>query len=89
MREDEGRPEIIQSDSVISPGSVSRVETRGDIIRIMVAAWIPGAALFVGVGFLGLAIWIKDSDLQSWATGLMSLVVGTAIGFAFGSSNRS
>lgn len=86
---EDGTPEKIQSDHVIVPGSVSRVETRGDIIRIQVAAWISGAALLVGVIFLSLAIWIKDSDLQSWATGLISLVVGTAIGFAFSSSNRS
>ena len=89
MTGEDGTPEKIQSDRVIVPGSVSRVETRGDIIRIQVAAWISGAALLVGVTFLGLAIWIKDSDLQSWATGLISLVVGTAIGFAFSSSNRS
>jgi hypothetical protein len=60
-----GGPEIIQSDAVVPPGSVSRVETRGDIIRIKVAAWISGAAVVVGIVFLGLAIWIKDSDLQS------------------------
>ena len=89
MTGEEGTPEIIQSDRIISPGSISRFETRGDIIRIKVAASISGAALLVGVVFLGFAIWIKDSDLQSWATGLISLVVGTAIGFAFSSNNRS
>ena len=89
MTREHSGPEIIQSNAVVPPGAVSRVETRGDIIKIKVAAWISGAAVVVGIVFLSVAIWIEDSDLQSWSTGLISLVVGTAIGFAFSSGNRS
>lgn len=82
------KTEVIDSDDVIKPGDVSRVETPGDIIRIKAAAWIAGAALLIGVGFLVAALGMNDTDLKSWATGLISLVVGTAIGFVFGGNNR-
>ena len=83
------KPEVIESDDIIKPGDVSRVETPGDILRIKAAACIAGAALLIGVGFLTAALQMNDTDLKSWATGLISLVVGAAIGFVFsGSSQR-
>ena len=83
------KTEVIDSDDVIKPGDVVRVETPGDIIRIRAAAWIAGAALLIGVGFLTAALQMNDTDLKSWATGLISLVVGAAIGFVFsGNSQR-
>ena len=82
------RREVIDSGDVIRPGDVTRVETPGDIIRIKAAAWIAGAAVLIGVGFLIAALWMNDTDLKSWATGLVSLVVGTAIGFVFSGNSR-
>ena len=82
------KTEVIDSDAVIKPGDVVRVETPGDIIRIKSAAWIAGAALLIGVGFLIAALAMSDTDLKSWATGLISLVVGTAIGFVFSGNSR-
>lgn len=78
-----GKPETIQSTEVIPRGKVSAVETRGDYLRIAVSASISAAALLIGVGFLATAIYLGDAELKTWATGLISLVVGTAIGFAF------
>ena len=88
MSNDAKKPEVIDSDDVIRPGDVSRVETPGDIIRIKAAAWISGAAVLIGVAFLTAALLMNDTDLKSWATGLISLVVGTAIGFVFSSNSR-
>ena len=82
------KPEVIESGDMIKPGDVGRVETPGDIIRIKVAAWIAGVALLIGVAFLIAALSIDDAELKSWATGLISLVVGAAIGFVFSNNSR-
>ena len=73
--------EIINSGDVIEPGNVAGFETPGDMLRIKASAIISGAALFIGVGFLVWALLANNSELQTWATGLISLVVGAAIGF--------
>ena len=52
------------------------------------AAWIAGVALLIGVAFLIAALSIEDTELKSWATGLISLVVGAAIGFVFSNNSR-
>ena len=88
MNNDGKKPEVIISDDLIKPGDVGRVETPGDIIRIKVAAWIAGVALLIGVAFLIAALSIEDTELKSWATGLISLVVGAAIGFVFSNNSR-
>ncbi len=88
MNNDGKKPEVIVSDDLIKPGDVSRVETPGDLIRIKVAGWIAGVALLIGTLFLIAALWINDTELKSWATGLISLVVGAAIGFVFSNNNR-
>lgn len=89
MNNDGKKPEVIVSDDLIKPGDVSRVETPGDLIRIKVAGWIAGVALLIGTLFLFAALWIDDTELKSWATGLISLVVGAAIGFVFSNNSRS
>ena len=88
MNNDGKKPEVIFSDDLIKPGDVSRVETPGDIIRIKVAGWIAGVALLIGTLFLIAALWTDDTELKSWATGLISLVVGAAIGFVFSNNSR-
>lgn len=82
-----GKPETIQSDDALPRGQITSIETKGDYLRIKVAAYISGAALIVGVGFLVVAIATHDDELQTWASGLISLVVGAAIGFAFSGSS--
>jgi len=79
--------QIIQSDEVIKPDSV--VENRGELIRIRAGAWIAGGALAIGTVFLMIALYLRDAELRAWATGLISLVVGTAIGFVFSKTSRS
>ncbi|HEY4547629.1 MAG TPA: hypothetical protein VIG90_14555 [Pedomonas sp.] len=79
--------QIIQSDEVIKPDSV--VENRGELIRIKAGAWIAGGALAIGTTFLIVSLYLGDAELRAWATGLISLVVGTAIGFVFSNANRS
>jgi hypothetical protein len=37
--------------------------------------------------FLAVSLWSHDDELKTWATGLISLVVGAALGYAF-SGNR-
>lgn len=88
MNNDVESPEVIVSDDLIKPGDIRRVETPGDLIRIKVAAWIAGVALLIGVGFLIAALSADDAELKSWATGLISLVVGAAIGFVFSNNSQ-
>lgn len=78
---------IIQSDEVIKPDSVA--EDRQELIRVRAGAWIAGGALAIGTAFLIIALYLRDAELRAWATGLISLVVGTAIGFVFSNSQRS
>jgi len=78
--------QIIQSDEVIKPDSVA--ENRGELIRVKAGAWIAGGALAIGTLFLIIALYLGDAELRAWATGLISLVVGTAIGFVFSNANR-
>jgi hypothetical protein len=80
-------PEKIDSDELITRGSVA--ETDPNVLKLKVSLWISGGALAVGFISLLIAVKINDQELKTWATGLISLVVGTAIGFAFSSSNKS
>lgn len=75
--------ETITSTEVIPAGSVEK----GDYLKIVVAAGISAAAVIIASGFLVAAIYLNDSELKTWATGLISLVVGAAIGFVFSGSN--
>jgi len=52
-------------------------------LRIKVATAISGAAVIIGVGFLITSLYYNDPELKTWATGLISLVVGASIGFIF------
>lgn len=82
---------IIESDDVLKPGSVGNVESPGEMLRIKAAAGIAAASLLIGVIFLIASLFNQDKELQVWASGLISLVVGAAIGFIFsgGTNGRS
>ena len=80
--------EIIRADEVIEPGGVTRVETPGELLRIKASVIIASASLLIGVSFLIAALALDDTVLKSWATGLISLIVGAAIGFVFSGNSR-
>lgn len=75
------KPEQISTFDVVPAGSVSPFDVEG--LKIKAAIGISGAAMVLGFVSLIIAVCTADSELKTWATGLISLVVGTAIGFAF------
>jgi hypothetical protein len=80
------KPEQISSVDVVPPGSVQPIDVEG--WKIIAAISISGASLVLGFVSLIIAVWIDDNELKTWATGLISLVVGTAIGFAFSTTKE-
>lgn len=76
---------VVRGEKVVRPEPP--IETPGELLRIKAAAWIAGGALLIGALFLGAAVYLDDAELRTWATSLISLVVGTAIGFVFSSMN--
>ena len=79
--------EEIRSVDVIPKKGVSPVETKGDVIKIVASSFISILAIAIGTYMLNVALEKQDDELKSWATGLISLVVGAAIGFAFSTNN--
>lgn len=79
--------EIIETTNEIELGAVV-IEKATDKMRVLAAAIIAGASLLLGSVFLATAIYTADNELRTWATGLISLVVGAAIGFIFSSSGN-
>jgi hypothetical protein len=73
--------EIIESAQILERGGIIRVETRAEIIRVKASMWFVGATLAIAVAILLLAVWRDRNDLQTWATGLISGILGAAIGF--------
>ncbi len=86
---DKQEKEVIKSDEIIKRGKVSVDEPPSQMLKTKAALVIAIAALVIGVGFLIAALWMADNELKVWATGLISLVVGAAIGFVFSSSTSS
>jgi hypothetical protein len=82
-------PEIIRSDDVLHRGDVGRVETKGEIVKIYAAIGISGAALVIGCAILGISAYTGKSDLQTWATGLISGIAGAAIAYGFNARTSS
>lgn len=76
--------EQIESREIVPTGSVDVEEKPSDTWRILGALIIAGCAIFLGAMFASIALWVDNSELLTWATGLISLVVGAAIGFLFG-----
>lgn len=81
-------PDIINSDDVIKPGKVE-VDPNPELIKVKAAVVIALAALLIGSVALCIALKLSDNELKTWATGLISLVVGAAIGFVFSSSGNA
>jgi hypothetical protein len=75
-------PEIINSNDVIHRGDIG-VESKGEIIKIKASIWITVAALVIASLILTAAIYTKNSELQTWAMGVISAVVGAAISYGF------
>jgi len=76
--------EQIDSREIVPTGAVAVEEKASDTWRIIGALIIAGCAIVLGTLFAGVALWVDNSELLTWATGLISLVVGAAIGFLFG-----
>lgn len=79
-------PEQISSVEVVPPGSVEPFDV--ERFKIVAAIAISGAALVLGFISLIIAVTTEDSELKTWSTGLISLVVGAAIGFAFSTTKE-
>ena len=77
-------PEIIESQSVIERGTIN-VEPPGEMYKIKASIWLTGGSLFVGIAVLCFAAWRGSTDLQTWATGLISSIAGAAISYGFNS----
>jgi hypothetical protein len=77
------RPEIIRSTEVIHKGDIGRIETRGEIIKIRASIAIGALSLLIACGVLGGGMYIGNTELQSWATGLISGVAGAAVTYGF------
>ena len=80
-------PEIIKSDDVIHKGDVYRVETRSEILRVKASIGIAIASLAIAFAVIAIAAYTGNSQLQNWATGLVSGVAGAAIAYGFNSRN--
>jgi hypothetical protein len=81
----EHKPEIIRSNEVIHKGDVDKVETKGEIIKIKASITIAVTSLLISCGVLGLAAYTGNTELQTWATGLISGIAGAAITYGFNS----
>ena len=78
------KPEQISSTEVVPPGSINPIDV--ERLKMLAAIWISAAAVILGFVALIVAICTDDAELKTWSTGLISLVVGAAIGFAFSTS---
>jgi hypothetical protein len=78
-------PEIIASDQVLHRGTVGRVDSPTDIMRVKAALVITVIALVIGVGTLMVSAANDNNQLQAWATGLISAIAGAAISYGFNS----
>jgi len=79
------KPELIQSNEVIHRGDVDRVETRGEIIKIRASIAIAVLSLLIACAVLAMSAFQGSSELQNWATGLISAIAGAAITYGFNS----
>lgn len=81
-----GKPRNISADrQVITTNFAPATE----YLKVKTALIISSGGLAVGVLFLGLALYVENHGLQTWAMGLISLVVGAAIGYVFGGTAPS
>lgn len=78
---EKSKPEQISSTEMVPPGSVNPIDV--ERMKMIAALVISATAVILGFAALVIAIWQDDAELKTWSTGLISLVVGAAIGFAF------
>jgi hypothetical protein len=76
--------EIIISDRVLPDREVRSV----DFVKIKASLFIVYISLAIAAVVLGLSVWFSDSDLRSWATGLISSIAGAALSYGFTSKNQ-
>lgn len=73
------KPEIIVSDRVIKDREVEDV----DLVKVRASLRIAYWALGIATVVLILSVQFKDTDLRSWATGLISSIAGAALAYGF------
>jgi len=71
--------EIIDVNDVLAYGSVSDVET----IKIKWSIILAAASLAIGTAALFWSMYNDETDVQTWATGLISAIAGAAISYGF------
>lgn len=77
------KPEKIESRDILPTGRIDVDEKPSDLMRIKGALAIAGTSVILAAGFLIAALCLGNDELMTWSTGLISLVVGAAIGFVF------
>jgi hypothetical protein len=77
-------PEIIYTDRVLKRGDVADV----DVIKVRASLWVTFTTLVIATGALIVAAYSGKSDLQTWATGLISAIAGAAISYGFTSRKQ-
>lgn len=77
--DDKHKPEIIVSDRVIAERDVEDV----DLVKVRASVRIVYWALAIAGAVLVLSVYNGDTDLRSWATGLISSIAGAALAYGF------
>jgi hypothetical protein len=75
------RPEIIRSNELIHKGDVDRVEI--ETFKTKASIVIACLSLAIASIVLAVAAYNGNSELQTWATGLISAIAGAAISYGF------
>ncbi len=79
------KPEIIKSNEVIHTGDVDHVQTKVEIIKVTASICIAVTSLLIACAVLAVAAYRVNTELQTWATGLISGIAGAAITYGFNS----
>jgi predicted cobalt transporter CbtA len=74
--------EIIDSNQVLDKGEVEKVNTH-EIMKVKASIAIAWASLAIGFAVLAIGAYYGKSELQTWATGLISGIAGAAITYGF------
>lgn len=75
----EHKPEIIVSDRLIKERDVGGV----DLVKVKASVKIAYSSLAIAAIVLVVSIYAGDTDLRSWATGLISSIAGAALAYGF------
>lgn len=78
-------PEIINSDDVLAFGSVTDVET----IKVKWSIILAALSLAIATAALFWSMYSRQTDVQTWATGLISAIAGAAISYGFNARSPS